>query len=360
MLMTEAKLKKVCRNAFRKTKGKYFHERIISYPEALYQESKANEYLLEVVQDARFIADWVSNTRERYVLDNEVAGAALAVAETRDTSLEKLIPHIRVPHRKLWIEFDERGRHDVAAVAGTYFPHDYSFFPKFTAVMIEAQPCGRRGIMEFCYLDPESAAKLYNVAFEFNLDDPDYNLSGLKDLGRYALPLQLHPLGKSIAGKEIRTYMEYLRAHQGMRCRGRQTVAQTMREMYDRIRNIQDIVGEIRFVIAILGMISMRNGIKTEIAALEPTKGAGSGSLGRRIETQNATEPRMLKMTMSLSHKPERHGSKGGSVQSAAGRHWVCGHFKVRKTGIYWWSPHRRGDSAKDLTETPRQTRIKA
>ena len=47
-----------------------------------------------------------------------------------------------------------------------------------------------------------------------------------------------------------------------------------------------------------------------------------------------------IKLSRSLA---QRAGAD--SERSAARLHVVSGHFKVRKSGIFWWSDHARGES---------------
>lgn len=41
-------------------------------------------------------------------------------------------------------------------------------------------------------------------------------------------------------------------------------------------------------------------------------------------------------------------GSSAASRQKA-GQHYVAGHFKVRKSGVFWWTPFLRGDPERQL-----------
>jgi hypothetical protein len=40
----------------------------------------------------------------------------------------------------------------------------------------------------------------------------------------------------------------------------------------------------------------------------------------------------------------ERHHLDGDADSAQLRAHFVRGHFKVRKTGIFWWSAYQRGD----------------
>ena len=42
---------------------------------------------------------------------------------------------------------------------------------------------------------------------------------------------------------------------------------------------------------------------------------------------------------------PSTAGGQSSEERAAMRRHWVRGHFKVRKTGCFWWSPYARGSA---------------
>ena len=106
-----------------------------------------------------------------------------------------------------------------------------------------------------------------------------------------------------------------------------------------------------------IAMMSMRNGLhRTEEPMTSPF--VRKGSQERRINLQRETQPTMLRMTMSLSRDPQREKHQSVHQGKSPGRHWVCGHFKARATGIFWWSPHARGDASRDLTDLPKEIRV--
>jgi hypothetical protein len=50
---------------------------------------------------------------------------------------------------------------------------------------------------------------------------------------------------------------------------------------------------------------------------------------------------------LRLSQAQTRAFRAGLLTREEAGRHSVRGHFKIRRTGVYWWSPFFRGDPTK-------------
>jgi hypothetical protein len=51
-------------------------------------------------------------------------------------------------------------------------------------------------------------------------------------------------------------------------------------------------------------------------------------------------------MTLKLSAARRRAAEAAGMSEQEMRMHWCRGHFKVRRTGVFWWSPHIRGRQA--------------
>jgi hypothetical protein len=53
------------------------------------------------------------------------------------------------------------------------------------------------------------------------------------------------------------------------------------------------------------------------------------------------------KTRLAMSRSQERIAHAHGVDREAARQHLVRGHFKIRRTGVYWWSPFLRGDASR-------------
>ena len=69
----------------------------------------------------------------------------------------------------------------------------------------------------------------------------------------------------------------------------------------------------------------------------------------KRARQQGVEADRVLFRTcrLKMDRIVRRHGA--GGEAAAMRQHWVMGHFKVRKTGTFWWSPYTRGDLRKGM-----------
>ena len=53
-----------------------------------------------------------------------------------------------------------------------------------------------------------------------------------------------------------------------------------------------------------------------------------------------------LTLRIGASDAPRRRMDPYGHDRAAQRAHTVRGHFKIRKTGVYWWRPFIRGEVA--------------
>jgi hypothetical protein len=54
---------------------------------------------------------------------------------------------------------------------------------------------------------------------------------------------------------------------------------------------------------------------------------------------------------LALSRSQARYAAAHGIDREAARAHLVRGHFKIRRTGVFWWSPFLRGDTTKGAAQ---------
>jgi hypothetical protein len=107
-----------------------------------------------------------------------------------------------------------------------------------------------------------------------------------------------------------------------------------------------DIRGEQRFVESLLATMNCRNLVQAEAAEDLSVLNKARRRLGR--------PPRLSfrKVVVSLSRVQSRKAAaSGASATGGMPLHIVRGHPKVRKTGIYWWSPFWRGDATNGRVE---------
>jgi hypothetical protein len=65
----------------------------------------------------------------------------------------------------------------------------------------------------------------------------------------------------------------------------------------------------------------------------------------RRLHASKRPLREFIVTRLDLSRGTTNRGIASGMSRDAARQHLVRGHFKTRKSGIYWWSPFVRGRS---------------
>jgi hypothetical protein len=99
--------------------------------------------------------------------------------------------------------------------------------------------------------------------------------------------------------------------------------------------NPDDWIGEPGFLIAALALMNSRNASETVLTEPhnKPRKSAG----------------KPLLFSYRLVCIPQRYQARHlvvGDDPAQLRAHFVRGHFKVRKTGVFFWSAYQRGDPA--------------
>jgi hypothetical protein len=101
-----------------------------------------------------------------------------------------------------------------------------------------------------------------------------------------------------------------------------------------------DWAGEPWFWLAVMALLNARNGASSEFRPAAPR-------LNRARE--KAGKPALVdyhQLTLRVGPHDHARGQERGASRDAMRAHTVRGHFKIRKTGIYWWRPFIRGDVA--------------
>jgi hypothetical protein len=96
---------------------------------------------------------------------------------------------------------------------------------------------------------------------------------------------------------------------------------------------LADIKGEIGFCLAALALLNSKNAVET---VEQPGREPGTGKQGRPLFSHRIVD-------LSLSRVQRRSLQSAGMTAAQMRLHLVRGHFKARRSGIYWWRAHPRG-----------------
>ena len=95
-----------------------------------------------------------------------------------------------------------------------------------------------------------------------------------------------------------------------------------------------------------LVILNLRNGV--EIRDVSGDERAAR--LRRRLGRPPLLDHKVLTLRMPR-HVVRLGEERGGDGDAEMQAHWVRGHLKVRRTGIYWWSHHFRGDPSLGMAD---------
>jgi hypothetical protein len=336
---------------------------------------------------------------ERFELSDDVARAGYNLTKSKPTTLLTALPMSRAPFRKIWLEWRGGLTSDMVKPGHR---RDVSFAPDplKQGCLVETDETGQRGTMTFAWIHREKPAMFKNSGHSlaniaplgtiFNLqeganvrDDAKRELlrrwSTDQNSPAAVLDSILHVrYAREMSDEETRKWMETKVFKDWHRFAGLQSERAALRQLgrhempfvsphalgffrwcADQAMRSErllttflndvvgqswepDIEGEAPFVETIIAMMNSRNAVEhhpVDLTALNKSR------------TKRGRPPFLSYRTthLQLSQAQKRAFRAGLLSREDAGRHRVRGHFKIRKTGVYWWSPFFRGDPTKPI-----------
>lgn len=231
---------------------------------------------------------------EKFVFDRDASSAAKQVADLGAESVIKSLPLCRLPHRITWIELD---RHVIA-------PNELE----------EVKGVG------FCMLEPDGATEGEFAITIFYEDDEGY-------FGTYPFSILVYPK------RNGQTFLDM------MDVRVNPFAVEESNRMIGDVAKSEGMAGAgavmAKVALSALAVLNSRNLVITEKA-----KPFGARAARRRGER----EPMAYStVRITLNRRDMSAAAADGMTQEEMRQHVVRGHFKVRKSGIYWWRPFIRG-----------------
>ncbi len=260
---------------------------------------------------------------QKFTLSKEFAIAADGLVENYE-ELAKIVPYCRLPYPATWIEWmhDDRPHWDSNGPYGGARPIDptrHQLPPQRVGLLLE-----QRGDFAGCWKahlfwsmkvkPPEEYVSQFNGSLGAVLVDTSKDVSGDRlydaldshvyaDFGR-GLLVSMSARNPDIANR----LMEYA---------------------------VEDWGGEVRFMVAMLGLLNTRNVAQFSFVDKQPLN-IKRAKKGKRPLFSHTT----LKIRPEIWIAP---GGDGSGDHRDLRLHFVRGHFKHRKTGLFWWSMHARG-----------------
>jgi hypothetical protein len=331
---------------------------------------------------------------ERFVLDSEAIEVILNVEESFPSRLLSALDMCRLPFPVMWVEYDLLHRMKEQVKYG----YPLTCPPKTRRLSGGLLICAtddtmRRGIAYSCSATNLEPDPIINpVSFVFDWTEPEQNTVIPVNQKKYSVGygngsgIDIYPPDNPLAdndytrkfrdkpdevaalGQIEQSYKLHFHpdAHLWMQCLEKLLGQPTVEMHFNPKRNVwspriehrlgdaddfrrflftccSDWGGEKRWMIGLMLLLNTRNLVEYE---------------NRSVRQQNqGRSPRSLPALVShrvvkihLTKVAQNRASAQGITQGAMRWHKVRGHWKVRKTGVFFWRPHARGDLSKGVS----------
>jgi hypothetical protein len=244
----------------------------------------------------------------RFVLAADFALAADGLVENVP-ELEKIAPFCRLPYPATWLELAHLDRHHWRGAPLHYpglqrRPIRVGFLLEATAANLASW----RATMFWSLHDPPSNSAPNNaslIVIDYRTDQPFAELSDL-----VAVDVADFSDGVFTGDRDV---------DDGLIALSR-----------------SDWAGEIKFIFAALGLLNARNVVERQRVDLTRLN---------RARVRSGKPPFLAREVLKIRalHRPSLAPSGSRAEAADVRSHFVRGHFKTRRSGVFWWGPHVRG-----------------
>lgn len=288
-------------------------------------------------------------TAHKFVLGPELAAVADALSGDY-TGLVKAFPHCRLPFKHTWIEVAHCDRPQF--MAAEMHVEEFQVRPKRVGFLLSATRPDFSAWKAHLLWSTDRGCSCAGLAMQFDMTEsltPGSTLPTAEDERAYRASYRLlsphiknHP-GWTSATDSVKLTM--LRHNDpaipdyGILTPPPGFNPSKLGEFYTMVGELAraDWAGEVSYILAVIGLLNARNVV--EMQAVD--HGALNKARVRRGRPP-LFEYKLLKI--ASRHQRRAYGATGRHGDYAPMRgHFVRGHFKVRKSGIFFWHPFARG-----------------
>ncbi|MTH95674.1 hypothetical protein [Roseibium sp. RKSG952] len=300
---------------------------------------------------------------EIFVLDQDAVAMAAGVALSKPSSTLAALPWIRLPFERIWVEFSNRELREAMANLGS--PNKRP--PATVSEIVKTGFLVRRDkdclVIEYIHEDKVDGRKMIDlcpVYMTFDLDTPDilaeedipqlddFKLDTMGARGRVQRHMKaVHEDPREAhADKLLKSRYRWV-PHPDMAIVRKNLVAMAGEAIAaeaegNQAREMRLLVNLV--LIPILILMSCPNAIATHAVSHEKLN-----KNRRKKGKPELSDYKLVKMSLSKSRRRVVEGAAVASGARTVSGSLVMGHFKVRKTGVFWWNPHSRAGTI----ETP-------
>lgn len=285
----------------------------------------------------------------KFVLGPEFTAVADALSSDY-TGLVKAFPHCRLPFAHTWIELAHLDRPQFAAAE--MHVEAFQVRPKRVGFLLSATRPDLSAWKAHLLWSADRGCSCAALAMTFDMVEslaPSSTLPTAEDEAEHRASYRLlsphlknHP-GWSSATASVKLAMMRHTAtaipDYGILPPPFEINPIKLAEFYEMIGELarSDWAGEAGYILAVIGLLNARNVVETQ---------AVSHGLLNRARARRGRPPlfeyKILKIASRHHHRAYGANGRHGDYSPMRG-HFVRGHFKVRKSGIFFWHPFARG-----------------
>lgn len=248
---------------------------------------------------------------QKFMLGPDFAMAADGLVDNY-TELKRITPFCRLPYPLTWIEFSQHDR-PYFSTAKIYHP-EFQSVPSRIGFLLEARDKSMARWSAYLMWTFNVMPAWVKIAESASMMRIDYDVTKLVDeLGDIC--------SIEMAGYGLNLLEDLL--HSG-----------ALKDFAEVARS--DWAGEIRYLIAVLGLLNARNVAEHQYIDK-------SAHNRKRIKVRKAPLSSHTLLKIRAPHRPVITRMPTQEDRAEVRAHFVRGHFKARRTGLFFWGPHMRG-----------------
>ena len=296
-----------------------------------------------------------------FELSPQVTSACATVSASKPSSILAATPMLRLPYPAIWLEW--------YADRGDYLKHNEKLIPERMGCLVTSDgTINNRGLAYWAWFHHTVDVTIapFGIAFDWDMSHPPVisQLVNRFKLPSYLLDNMSERFGGKFAAQAIlaNTKKWYDVANNNtekqafISLEGRAAIvpnhyAMAFIEEYRLLdptnpgmaNFTDDVCGELPFVEAFIIMLNSKNildRIPEDFAKLNKA----------RTKQRKAPLREFTTTKLRLTRTSINRANAAGIGHSEIRAHICRGHFKTRKSGVYWWSPHFRGNKNTSVT----------
>lgn len=302
----------------------------------------------------------------RYDLSPGVMRSATTVHHSQQAVRMKALPLCRLPFQRTWFEWHGNNG-EPFLIQG---PKRHAPTPRRCGAMVTVDESRQRGTMSWAWFTKEhgQGVNLCPLAVSFDWREEPEPIPDLIDAAfqREGLDRHASERAETLVAQQMLPRLQRIEPAALEADRDRVGIVWSphfarFAEGYERDMgpidprhklwqySLGDITGEPGMLQCVIMLLNSRNMTASNAVPAPDKLNKQRARNGKRPLLDYTTIN--IKLSRALS---QRTGAPG--ERSASRIHVVAGHFKVRKSGIYWWNDHARGDPTQGVVR--QQTRV--